>query len=86
LRLQVPDATERRAIWQALLPEAAPVADVDDDVFDALAERYVMSGGHIKNAVLRAAFLAAHRDTEISPHLLELSARVEYESIGKLAL
>jgi AAA+ superfamily predicted ATPase len=53
----MPDAAERERIWRVQLhPYKTPLAeDVD---FAALAERYAVSGGDIKNAVLKAAQIA----------------------------
>ncbi|MDB4961411.1 MAG: ATPase central domain protein, partial [Myxococcales bacterium] len=51
----------------------------------SLARRYAMSGGYIRNAALRAAFLAADEDSEITAAHLERAARVEYEGLGKIA-
>ena len=83
LRFDLPDADERAQLWRAVLPEGAPIAkDID---FAGLARRFAMSGGYIKNAALRAAFLAADRDEAITSVLLEKAARVEYEGMGKLA-
>ena len=45
-----------------------------------------MSGGYIRNAALRAAFLASSQETPITAALLERAARLEYESMGKLAM
>ncbi len=58
---EMPGPREREMIWQAQLhPTKTPLAeDVD---FHALAERYELSGGDIKNAVLKAAHLAAAED------------------------
>jgi SpoVK/Ycf46/Vps4 family AAA+-type ATPase len=55
---EVPGADERARIWQLQIhPRKTPLAaDVD---FRALAEKYVMSGGDIKNAVIKAAAAAA---------------------------
>ncbi|MDF1504130.1 ATP-binding protein [Roseisolibacter sp. H3M3-2] len=55
---EMPGAAERERIWQVQLhPLHTPLsADVD---FVALAERYPASGGDIKNAVLKAAAMAA---------------------------
>ena len=55
---ELPGARERKMIWMAQIhPTKTPLAeDVD---FEALAERYEVSGGDIKNAVLKAAHLAA---------------------------
>jgi SpoVK/Ycf46/Vps4 family AAA+-type ATPase len=55
---EVPGAEERERIWRLQIhPKKTPLAaDVD---FRALAERYVVSGGDIKNAVIKAAAAAA---------------------------
>jgi len=83
LRFELPDVDERAQLWRATLPAAAPLAgDVD---LGALGRRFVMSGGYIRNAALRAAFLAADEDSEITAAHLERAARVEYEGLGKLA-
>ena len=66
-----------------MLPAAAPVAPSVD--FAALARRFAMSGGYIRNAALRAAFLAADEGAAISAAHLERAARVEYEGMGKIA-
>jgi AAA+ superfamily predicted ATPase len=83
LRFELPDEEERAKLWRATLPEQAPVAkDID---YAVLARRYEMSGGYIKNAALRAAFLAADEDSDITGAHLEHAARVEYEGMGKIA-
>ena len=58
VRFDMPGADEREKIWQVQIhPHKTPLAnDVD---FRALAERYAVSGGDIKNAVLKAAAAAA---------------------------
>ena len=58
VRFEMPGAEERERIWQVQIhPRKTPIApDVD---FRALAERFPMSGGDIKNAVLKAAAAAA---------------------------
>ncbi|MBL0215769.1 MAG: ATP-binding protein [Myxococcales bacterium] len=83
LRFELPDVEERAQMWRAVLPASAPTAsDID---FTALAQKYTMSGGYIRNAVLRAAFLASDRKETITTALLERAARVEYEGMGKIA-
>jgi len=78
-----PDATDRARLWQILLPNATPrSSDID---YKWLAERYELAGGNIKNAVLRAAFIAADRGTVVDHECLEQAAELEYEEIGKLA-
>ncbi|HEY1550976.1 MAG TPA: ATP-binding protein [Kofleriaceae bacterium] len=82
LRFELPDAHERTRLWQAMLPASAPVeAGLD---FGVLARRFAMSGGHIRNAALRAAFLAADEGSAIRQAHLEHAARVECESMGKI--
>jgi hypothetical protein len=44
-----------------------------------------MSGGYIRNAALRAAFLAAEEGTSLSHGHLERAVRMEFREIGKLA-
>jgi hypothetical protein len=83
VRFPVPDADERTRLWQAMLPDAAPVAA--ELPFATLGRKYVMSGGYIRNAVLRAAFLAADEDEPITGEHLTLAAQLEYEAMGKLA-
>jgi len=55
---ELPGETERARIWKVQLhPSRTPLApDVD---FNALAHHYVVSGGDIQNAVLKAALAAA---------------------------
>jgi SpoVK/Ycf46/Vps4 family AAA+-type ATPase len=55
---EMPGPQERSRIWELQIhPKKTPLAaDVD---FQRLAERYTVSGGDIKNAVLKAAALAA---------------------------
>src|SRR4029079_11453786 len=57
LEFPAPDPQEREALWRSMIPARAPIADDVD--FAAIAARFHMAGGHIKNAVVRAAFLAA---------------------------
>ena len=52
-----PDPAMRQEIYRRTVPKEAPVSDDVDWAF--LAEKFELSGGHIKNIVLSAAFLAA---------------------------
>ena len=55
---EMPGVDERERIWHVQLhPAKTPLADDVD--FRALAERFAVSGGDIKNAVLKAAAAAA---------------------------
>jgi hypothetical protein len=78
----VPEPEERERLWRTLLPAQAEVsADID---FDGLAHRFEMTGGYIKNAALRAAFLAADEGTAIAMRHLMRAARAEYQAMGKV--
>jgi len=81
-----PDASARRLLWRALTPSDVPLAK--DVNFDALAEDYELSGGHIKEVVLRAAALAWGQAGEsvVSQELLIRSAEAEYRKLGKLVV
>ena len=81
LRFALPDERERARLWRAVLPSAAPLDGVD---FGALARTYEMSGGYIRNAALRAAFIAADAGVSISLAHLDHAAQIEYEGMGKL--
>ena len=64
-----PDPPAREAIYRGLIPAGAPVAEDVDWRF--LGERFELSGGHIKNIVLSAAFMAAGEGAPIGMrHLL----------------
>ena len=57
---ELPAVEEREQIWRVQLHQRTPLApDVD---FRDLAERYEVSGGDIRNAVLKAALAAAAED------------------------
>ena len=69
---EIPGPEERARIWQLQIhPKKTPLApDVD---FQQLAERYTVSGGDIKNAVLKAAAVAAAQPGS------DLSKRIKHE-------
>jgi SpoVK/Ycf46/Vps4 family AAA+-type ATPase len=82
LRFSMPSVDEREAIWRSAIPEAAPLAS--DVSLSALAARFEISGGAIRNAALRAAYRAAHAKTSISQTDLIQSAEQESAASGVL--
>lgn len=69
IRFPFPDAAMREEIYRRTMPPEAPLSDDIDWAF--LAEKFELSGGHIKNIVLSGAFLAALEDQPIGmSHLL----------------
>jgi len=84
VQFPVPEVEERARLWRALLPASA---EVDPDVdFGSLATRFEISGGYIRNAILRAAFFAADEDSIISSEHLVLAAQLEIESMGRVTV
>lgn len=78
-----PDREERARLWRALIPSEAPTDGALD--FAGLADSYrEMCGGHIRNSVLRAAFLAASEAGSITQDHLIRAARTEYRAMGKV--
>lgn len=77
-----PEPDMRTKIWRSLVPPACPVeADTD---WDEVGYRYELSGGHIKNAVLRAAYQAAAAGESLSDRHLEYAARQECKNAGRV--
>ena len=79
VRFPFPDEASRARIWRGIWPEGIPLAPDFDS--DALAERFTLSGGHIKNVALAAAFLAAPGPVTMA-HVLH-AVRREYQKMGK---
>jgi hypothetical protein len=83
LTFQMPEKAERLQLWTRLMPSSAAIAkDVD---FEALADEYELAGGNIRNAILRAAFLAASLGRPIDMDLLDRAIKLEYRDAGKLS-
>jgi len=78
-----PEAEQRAAIWKRLVPATVPTAGEID--FAHLGAAYSLSGGHIKNAVFKAAFRAASADGPLTQALLEEAALEEGDSVEGIA-
>lgn len=77
-----PNEQYRRRIWQGIWPAATPVAPEVD--WDFLAQQFKLSGGHIRNVALAAAFLAAENGQMVTmKHLLQATRR-EFQKMGKV--
>jgi AAA+ superfamily predicted ATPase len=83
VRFDLPEPEERLRLWRTMLSAAVPV-DPNVDM-KQLARRFELSGGSIRNAVLRGAFFAADKGTALTMPLLERAARLELEALGKIA-
>ncbi|CAJ1423930.1 unnamed protein product [Effrenium voratum] len=90
IEFQKPDHVLRRHIWKSLIPANLPLVDVD---LAALAMRYELSGGFIKNAILTALSIACARvqdnsgtvpDVKITQEDLAKGAQLQLR--GRLAM
>jgi SpoVK/Ycf46/Vps4 family AAA+-type ATPase len=79
-----PEVSDRRRIWERVLPPSAPVGDDVD--LDFLATRFKLSGGAIRNCSLAAAFNAADEGASIEMRHLVRAVAQEYAKQGRLTL
>jgi hypothetical protein len=83
LTLPFPDEDMREKMWsQHVPPEVPRSGDLD---FTALAKKFRLSGGYIRNAALRAAFLAAEEGVALGQQHFERAIRLEFREVGKLS-
>ena len=66
VEMPTPDAEARGAIWKTLLG-ASEHANVD---YAALGEDFELTGGHIKNVALKAAFRASQNGAPLDTELI----------------
>jgi hypothetical protein len=78
----MPDESERERLWRKMLEGHA--AETEAIAFTELARRLQMSGGYIRNAVLRAGYLAAAQGTPITTALLKHAAELVLRDAGKV--
>ncbi len=83
LSFPFPDEETREELWRAHLPAELPIAG--PLALDVLARKYQLSGGYIRNACLRAAFLAAQEETSLHQRHLERAVTLEFAELGKLS-
>jgi hypothetical protein len=82
LTFPFPDEETRESLWRVHLPPAMPVEGELD--LRQLAERFQLSGGYIRNAAVRAAFLAAQDGGAVTQAHLERAVLLEYREVGKV--
>ena len=79
IEFPMPDLPMRAAIWRGVFPASAPIEGVD---FDQLA-RLSLSGGHIRNVAISAAFLAAEAGEPVRMAHVIAAARGEYAKLER---
>jgi SpoVK/Ycf46/Vps4 family AAA+-type ATPase len=83
LSFPFPDEETRAVLWRAHIPPELPRAH--ELTFEPLARKYQLSGGYIRNACLRAAFLAAQEEKPLHQTHLERAVALEFAEQGKLS-
>jgi ATP-dependent 26S proteasome regulatory subunit len=82
LRFDMPEAPERARLWKSfLIPQAPKIEPID---VEDLADEFELTGGYIKNASVRAAFLAAAAGSKITMDILRHAAVLEMEDMGRV--
>jgi hypothetical protein len=77
-----PSPDMRAELWRRTLPTHGRAKSID---FDGLAERFELSGGFIKVACERAAYVAGATGAEIDDSLLRATIERMYRERGKLS-
>lgn len=81
MNFPLPDENERAELWRRMIPTSADIAP--DINFKELGREYELAGGNIRNAIVRAAFLAATENRRIDREVLLRAVRLEYRDAGK---
>jgi AAA+ superfamily predicted ATPase len=75
-----PGPTQRLQLWRAHLPAGRVDAAID---LAAVADRYELTGGEIRNAALAASYAAADGPGRITPALMHAAINVEFAKKGR---
>ena len=82
LSFPFPDEETRERLWRVHLPAELPIAG--PLALDRIAHKYQIAGGYIRNACLRAAFLAAQDRGVLDQSHLDRAVALEFAELGKL--
>ncbi|KOU98108.1 MULTISPECIES: ATP-binding protein [Streptomyces] len=80
----VPDATQRRALWERCLGDRLPRADDVDLGF--CADRFELAGGSIRSCAVTAAYFAAAAGGPLTMRQVMTAVAQEYRKLGHLVL
>jgi SpoVK/Ycf46/Vps4 family AAA+-type ATPase len=75
-----PDVNAREEIWRRCLPAYSHT--LDDAAFRQLARKIDLTGGNIRQITLRAAFVAAAANSQITLHHIAHASRAEMAKLG----
>jgi SpoVK/Ycf46/Vps4 family AAA+-type ATPase len=79
-----PDAEARERIWRLCLPESSH--NLSDQAFRQLARKIDVTGGHIRQITIRAAFIAAAAGSLIELSHIARAAKAELAKLGMPAV
>jgi AAA+ superfamily predicted ATPase len=82
IQFELPEPPERARLWRSMFPPEVPLAAGID--WELLARRFVMAGGYIKKAAVRAALRAAESRRAITTEDLLEAANHEYREMGRV--
>jgi len=74
-----PGIKERKAMWEKAFPPETPTAEIDGDRLAKLN----LTGGHIHNIAVNAAFIAARRGKEVTMEGVLAAARMEFRKLER---
>ncbi len=77
-----PSPDMRAELWRRTLPKERSASDID---FDELADKFELTGGFIKVACERAAYVAGANNVDIDAALLSATIERMYRERGKLS-
>lgn len=83
IEFPLPSAEHRARLWQLMLPPGVPRAEDLD--LARLAHAHRLSGGEIRNAALKAIFMAEQQDTAVDEAVLGQAVAVELLELGRLS-
>jgi hypothetical protein len=82
IAFELPEEPERVRLWKSMFPPKTPLSpDID---WSLLARQFVMAGGYIKKAAIRAAVIAAEAGRPLTTADLVEAARNEYREMGRI--
>ncbi len=76
-----PDVDCRRRLWEKVFPEQMEFEEVPD--YEFLAANFELSGSHIKNIAVQAAFFAADEKKGVNMEHIMKALQIEVRKMGK---
>ncbi|MEO8699435.1 MAG: ATP-binding protein [Kofleriaceae bacterium] len=81
LRLELPEVPERARLWRSFLAPLPGAIEID---VEWLARKFELAGGSIKNAAVRAAFLAAADGQPLDTAVVVVAIERELDDMGRV--